>query len=289
MHGRDASVWARGHHREAALTAYRRQQQRRTLAAFETILLLDSPPRFRVACRLGRMRFEESARRHDAATLRNRLLPHTRIRPHRRFQARVVHGALLPFNGESPGQTLNNQLVFRPTDDRVNACTRERIFARLNLCRHGFASHRTRRPIGLRVHRRIRLQLAHNFRNLIPRNDREPSAHDEPPLLLLRVRPAALDFQLYVFAIRIKKGAGISFTLYDFRDSYNLARVFKRFFIRFRVPYKKRELCRAPVLHALLKGVGEAEASRWETASPSSAAAACATATSLPYPSCQPR
>lgn len=138
------------------------------------------------------------------------------------------------------------------------------------------------RPIGLRVHRRIRLQLAHNFRNLIPCNDREPSAHDKPllerippdhrttpnsslnccaspnvsycmsmntipcPCFFLGSAPPPSTFQLYVFAIRIKKGPGISFTLYDFRDSYNLARVFKRFFIRFRVPYKKREPCRLP-------------------------------------------
>lgn len=109
------------------------------------------------------------------------------------------------------------------------------------------------------------------------------------PCFFLGSAPPPSTFQLYVFAIRIKKGPGISFTLYDFRDSYNLAHVFERFFIRFRVPYKKREPCRAPVLRALLKGVGEAEASRWGTASPINAAAACATATSLPYPSCQPR
>ena len=46
--------------------------------------------------------------------------------------------------------------------------------------------------IELRVHRRIRLQLAHDFRNLIPCNDREPSAHDEP--LLERIAP---DHRLY--------------------------------------------------------------------------------------------
>lgn len=256
---------------------------------------------------------------------RDRLLPHTRIRPHRRFQARVVHGALLPFNRESPGQTLNSQLAFRTADDYVNARARERILARLNLRCRGFTSHRTRRPIGLRVHRRIRLQLAHNFRNLIPCNDREPSAHDKPllerippdhrhyselflellreperlvlhehehdslPLLLLRVRPAALDFSVIRFRDSYKEGAWNLIYFIRFPGSYNLARVFKRFFIRFRVPYKKREPCRAPVLRALLKGVGEAEASRWGTASPISAAAACATATSLPYPSCQPR
>lgn len=189
------------------------------------------------------MRFEETARHNDAATLRDRLLPHTRIRPHRRFQARVVHGALLPFNRESPGQTFNSQLAFRTADDYVNARARERILARLNLRCRGFTSHRTRRPIGLRVHRRIRLQLAHNFRNLIPCNDREPSAHDKPllerippdhrhyselflellreperlvlhehehdslPLLLLRVRPAALDFSVIRFRDSYKEGA----------------------------------------------------------------------------------
>lgn len=83
---------------------------------------------------------------------------------------------------------------------------RERILARLNLRRRSFTSHRMRRPIGLRVHRRIRLQLAHNFRNLIPRNDREPSAHDEPPLILLRVRPAALDFSVIRFRDSYKEG-----------------------------------------------------------------------------------
>ena len=69
-----------------------------------------------------------------------------------------------------------------------------------------FANHRTSRPIRLRVHRRIRLQLAHNFRNLIPCNDREPSAHDEPPLILLRVRPAALDFSVIRFRDSYKEG-----------------------------------------------------------------------------------
>lgn len=192
MHGRNVGVRTRGHHREATLTAYRRQQQRRTFAAFETILLLDSPPRFRAAHRLGRMRLEEAARRHNAATLRNRLLPHTWIRSHGRFQTRVIHGTLLPFDREPPGQTLNSQLTFQTADDHINARARERILARLNLRRRGFTSHRTRGPIGLRVHRRIRLQLAHNFRNLIPRNDREPSAHDEP--LLERIAP---DHRLY--------------------------------------------------------------------------------------------
>ena len=187
MHGRNVSVRARSHHREAALTAYRRQQQRHSSGALETILLLDSPPRFRAAYRLGRMRLKKATRHHNAATLRDRLFPHTRIRPHGRFQARVVYRALLPFNRESPGQTFNSQLAFRTADDHVNARARERIFARLNLRRRGFASHRTRGPIGLRVHRRIRLQLAHNFHNLIPCNDREPSAHDEP--LLERIAP----------------------------------------------------------------------------------------------------
>lgn len=153
------------------------------------------------------MRLEEAARHHDAATLRNRLLPHTRIRPHRRFQARIVHGMLLPFDRESPGQTFNSQLAFRTADDYVNTRARERILARLNLRRRSFTSHRMRRPIGLRVHRRIRLQLAHNFRNFIPRNDREPSAHDEPPLILLRVRPAALDFSVIRFRDSYKEGA----------------------------------------------------------------------------------
>ena len=68
--------------------------------------------------------------------------------------------------------------------------------------------------------------------------------HARPLRFKLYVLAIRITFQLlsirtlYVFAIRIKKGAGISFTLYDFRDSYNLARVFGRFFIRFRVPYK---------------------------------------------------
>lgn len=59
------------------------------------------------------------------------------------------------------------------------------------------------------------------------------------PCFFLGSAPPPSTFQLYVFAIRIKKGPGISSTLYDFRDSYNLAHVFERFFIRFRVPYKK--------------------------------------------------
>ncbi len=123
-----------------------------------------------------------------------------------------------------PRSNVQQPVGFPTADDYVNARARERILARLNLRCRGFTSHRTRRPIGLRVHRRIRLQLAHNFRNLIPCNDREPSAHDEPPLILLRSAPPPSTFQLYVFAIRIKKGPGISFTLYDFWDSYNLAR-----------------------------------------------------------------
>lgn len=138
------------------------------------------------------MRFKETARHHDAATLRDRLLPHTRIRPHRRFQTRVVHGALLPLDRKSPGQSLNSQLTPRSTDNHVNDRARERILARLNLRRRDFTSHRARRPIRLRVHRRIRLQLAHNFRNLVPCHDREPSAHDEP--LLERIAP---DHRLY--------------------------------------------------------------------------------------------
>ena len=68
--------------------------------------------------------------------------------------------------------------------------------------------------------------------------------HARPLRFKLYVLAIRITFQLlsirtlYVFAIRIKKATGMPFTLYDFRNSYNLASDFERFFIRFRIPYK---------------------------------------------------